>query len=167
MSRCLRWFAHTAIWGLCVLSLAACERETCPDRLRLDDLLGGGIPICLGGSWSQVGEYAEQGEFDSLGWFSINAGGRYYLYTPGGGLDLVIARPFAKIGRACVSLGSQPGSAAHLRRRAMARLGGEWRQIAAPQGMTEWLSSEGWIVSFRDETGFCVSTRYRKPVPNT
>lgn len=121
---------------------------TCPSARRLDRLLGGGPPVCLGGKASQLERY-DEGAAD-------RATCRLVQRTPRAEYQYAVRHPEAPCRRwnpvvtGCVTLRAGP-VADSLARAATARLGGTWRLtlIADPQGMTEkrWVSGEGLEVS--------------------
>ncbi len=146
---------------LLTVSISACSTPSCPERLRLDRLLEGGLPICLGESWSQIDAHAEQGTFDSFGWFDVGNDSVSYAYVPGGGLDLISAHPLATVMEGCVFLKGDSAKAAELPHRIMIRLGARWRQIMAQENHARWVSSEQIMVSFSNGTTVCVAARPR------
>lgn len=98
MKKLLCRAARMLVMSLPLILSNACKRDECPERLQLDQLLGGGVPVCLGGSFDQLEAYRDRAEPDtisSLAGFGVREGGALYGYDPGGGLDLIILRPLA------------------------------------------------------------------------
>jgi hypothetical protein len=126
--------------------------------------------VCLGEPWSQMSAYSDQGEFDSsFGNFVMGTDSLSYSYDPEGGMDLGAAHPFARVGSGCAAYRNNPARGATVARRIMVELGGQWQEVEAPTDVRRWVSSEGFVVSFRYGRGIntCVSTKLPEPMPDT
>jgi hypothetical protein len=152
---------------LVMLSVAGgCDKQGCASSSRLDQLLGGGAPLCLGGSWSQVNDHLSKGKLDSMGWFGIDEGRRSYKYIPGGGIDLIVFRPGGVVAQGCVSEPSSEAASDSLAQSIMEQMGTNWRRSSAPQAVTRWVSTEGFLVSVREDKEYeLVSTCVASQAP--
>jgi hypothetical protein len=135
-------------WVLAAVALAAagCRPEGCSDQqLRLDHLLGGGLPVCLGGAYAQLGAHSDReapSQVTSSPTFSVQEGPRRYSYEPAGGIDLVVFHMSGYIGRACIDFAS--GSKAQVDSvvlNAMRKLRGDWRKEEVYDGISRWTST--------------------------
>lgn len=145
-----RW-VQLSMMGLLVLASTACGSNVCSEQMRLDRLLGGGLPVCLGSPWTQVEEYEQngRGEIDSQGWYSLSETGAQYTYLPQGGVDLVVTRVGGTVRKGCISRPADPNDPGEMAHEIMARLGGTWKRMEAPEGVSNWLSSQRIGVGYR------------------
>lgn len=125
------------------ISASACGRASCSPEAALDRLFGGGLPVCLGGSYGQLERYSDRALPDSVSSqpsFRVKVEEATYSYEPAGGVDLLAARPFAKLGRACRTRpGASDAELESLARRMMTMAGGSWRGSSAPAAVRRWV----------------------------
>ena len=161
-----------AMWkaGLLLLVLIAAglwtypRLQRCSPRLRLDLILGGGAPVCLGGytallSESDDAEPSEDGSNEDL---KVQDGGRTYWYTPAGGVDLIVARPFGRIYQACVEGLAVTTRTDWLYQRVASRIGGPWTRrnsVGGRRAFSEWSSPAGIYVGDVQDGRACVRLR--------
>jgi hypothetical protein len=128
---------------LAALALSACGRDSCAPDHALDKLFGGGLPVCLGGSYAQLEQYSDRALPDSVSSqpsFRVQIDDATYSYEPAGGIDLLVARPFAKLGRACrITPEATDAELVSLARHGMAVSGGSWQESAAPNDVRRWV----------------------------
>ena len=142
---------------------SACHNTSCEANRRLDTLLGGGVPVCLGEPFRQVARRALQAQADSTGSIPavrVRESGAEYSYSPVGGIDLGFFRPFSTVGSGCVRFEPKnEARAALVERTSMRNLGGSWRRVAAPEGVRRWKNGDAMLVeNWSTYSSVCVAT---------
>jgi hypothetical protein len=109
--------------------------EKCSPERRLDSLLGGGMPVCLGGSFAPLKRASDRGSLDlddsGGGYFTLTEQGRTYTYMATGGLGLFLnsnGARWARVGIACVKGLADSAEVHRLSQRARADLGSNWER---------------------------------------
>ena len=126
---------------------AACSGSSKGISPPLDELLEGGAPVRLGGSFAQLDPYLSadvSDEGSSLPWVELDEGDFHYSYRPAGGLQLGPIQPFASLGHVCVRGANQDTAwAPDLAARVRARLGGAWVPLPERNGVSGWRRNDG------------------------
>lgn len=120
----------------------------CSAGSRLDQLLGGGAPICLGANSSQLDRYSNENPDDSsCNLVRRDQRGEYWYAAQH---NTALCKHSGPVVTGCVTL-RDGTKAVSLARSATARIGGQWRVtiLTTQLGMTQqlWTSSEGMLVS--------------------
>jgi hypothetical protein len=143
-----------------LLAAAACSSGGCAVSEPLNRLLGGGAAVCLGAPFSAVERQA--GRVDdpaaSLPSVALQEKGVLFSYEPGGGLDLVVWRPGARIEQACATYpDARGGEAAALGESLRSTLRGRWRAAASSSPDVDlWTRDDGLSVGVRNKSPYTV-----------
>lgn len=120
----------------------------CSAGNRLDQLLGGGPAICLGGNSAQLDRYSNENPDDSsCDLVQRDQGGEYWYAAQ---RNTALCKRSGPVVTGCVTLRNGT-KAVSLARSATTRMGGQWRVtiITTQLGLAQqlWTSSEGMLVS--------------------
>jgi hypothetical protein len=142
-----------------LLAVAACGTRGCAVSKPLNSLFGGGAAVCLGAPFSAVER--QDGRVDdpaaSLPSVALQEKGVLYSYEPGGGLDLVVWRPGARIERACATYpDARGGEAAALGESWRSTLRGSWRAASSSPEVDLWTRDDGLSVGVRNKSPYTV-----------
>src|SRR5512140_361884 len=150
MRRSIALLAGAALLGLgaAIVLLHPRLPVMCSDSRRLDRILGGGLPVCLGKDGSQLDRYPnENDDRSSCALVKRSPDGEYWY---GAQHDDPLCRHSGPVVSGCVTLANGVTAPA-VARSATARMGGSWRLALArtPLGAPEqiWSSSDGFEVS--------------------
>lgn len=142
--------------------IGSCANSRCELTPGVNELFGGGPRVCLGESYGGVERRIPDSDpGQSLPAVVVRQDGASYAYEPGGGLDLVLWSPGARVVRACVTHDTgDDQSARSIAERARAKLGGRWRVRAKPESLL-WIRSDGVTISALTARPFttCVNLR--------
>lgn len=141
----------TAILAAVGCAICSCAKGGCSRDESLRTILGGGADVCLGQRWDTTDQAMSNKNDEpaaSMPGTSVEENGLTYSYEPGGGIDLVVWRPFGRLTRACVSPlnDSQSMVGAEL---VMRQAGGRWRRTSSTSRLRTWERSDGTIVTER------------------
>jgi hypothetical protein len=128
--------------SLTVAALTACDpvEHRCDDRLRMDILLGGGAPMCIGGPYAPPSGY-HGGHFDD-GEYVVGTDSVLYRYSAIGGHEGVLRWVGARVSGGCADFIEDSAYAAELPGQMMRKLGGRWER--RPSGIgTRWVTARG------------------------
>jgi hypothetical protein len=138
--------------------------EKCSAERRLDGLLAGGMPVCLGGSFTPLTRASERGSLhlDNSGGgdFTLAAQGRTYTYIATGGLGPFVNNTrWARVGIACVKGVTDPSEVHRLSERARAQLESAWERDTtfSRSWLSSWKAQGGLRVHANSYGEFCVS----------
>jgi len=152
-------YAWGSLMAGLLLAVAACSSGGCAVSRPLNSLLGGGAAVCLGAPFSAVERQA--GRVDdpaaSLPSVALEEKGVRYWYEPGGGLDLVVWRPGARIEQACATYpDARRGEAAVLGESVRSTLRGSWRAASSSPEVDRWTRDDGLSVGVRNQSPYTV-----------